>query len=94
MNIRAEDQDEADNVAAVEKHMVELMRVPTVVAGAVMPDACPAGAAPGTIPVGGVIAATAIHPGMHSSDICCSMALSVFSEVDPTKILQGNISRR
>jgi RNA-splicing ligase RtcB len=91
MNIRAEDQDEADNVAAVEKHMVELMRVPTVVAGAVMPDACPAGAAPGTIPVGGVIAATAIHPGMHSSDICCSMALSVFSEVDPTKILDAGM---
>jgi tRNA-splicing ligase RtcB (3'-phosphate/5'-hydroxy nucleic acid ligase) len=91
MNIRAEDKDEADNVAAVEKHMVELMRVPTVVAGAVMPDACPAGAAPGTIPVGGVIAATAIHPGMHSSDICCSMALSVFSEVDPTKILDAGM---
>jgi tRNA-splicing ligase RtcB (3'-phosphate/5'-hydroxy nucleic acid ligase) len=91
MNIRAEDQDEADNVAAVEKHMVELMRVPTVVAGAVMPDACPAGTAPGTIPVGGVIAATAIHPGMHSSDICCSMALSVFSEVDPTKILDAGM---
>jgi tRNA-splicing ligase RtcB len=91
MNIRAEDQDEVDNVAAVEKHMVELMRVPTVVAGAIMPDACPAGAAPGTIPVGGVIAATAIHPGMHSSDICCSMALSVFSEVDPTKILDAGM---
>ena len=75
LNIRAEDADEAENVAAVERHMRELMRVPTIVAGAVMPDACPAGAAPGTIPVGGVIAAKdAIHPGMHSADICCSMA--------------------
>ena len=51
LNIRAEDPDEAANVAAVERHMVELMRVPTVVAGAVMPDACPAGSAPGAIPV-------------------------------------------
>jgi tRNA-splicing ligase RtcB len=92
MNIRAEDQDEVDNVAAVERHMVDLMRVPTVVAGAVMPDACPSGWAPGTIPVGGVIAAKeAIHPGMHSSDICCSMALSVFGEVDPTTVLDAGM---
>ena len=88
LNIRAEDPDEVENVAAVERHMRELMRVPTIVAGAVMPDACPAGAAPGTIPVGGVIAAKdAIHPGMHSADICCSMAVTVFGDVDPTAIL-------
>src|SRR5258705_9852983 len=92
MNIRAEDQDEVDNVAAVERHMVELMRVPTIVAGAVMPDACPSGSAPGTIPVGGVIAAKeAIHPGMHSSDICCSMAVSVFGEVDPTTVVDAGM---
>jgi hypothetical protein len=54
MNIRAEDPDEVENVAAVERHMIELMRVRTVVAGAVMPDACSAGSVPGTIPVGGV----------------------------------------
>src|SRR5271156_4775925 len=79
MNIRAEAPEEVENVAAVESHMVELMRVPTVVAGAVMPDACPAGAAKGTIPVGGIVAAKeAIHPGMHSADICCSMAVSIF----------------
>src|SRR5262245_35547492 len=77
LNIRAEDDSEVENVASVEKHMRELMRTPTIVAGAVMPDACPAGQAPGTIPVGGVIAAKdAIHPGMHSADICCSMAVS------------------
>ena len=82
INIRAEEPGDAENVASVERHMVELMRVPTVVAGAVMPDACPAGAAPGTIPVGGVIAArNAIHPGMHSADICCSMAVTVFGDV-------------
>ena len=72
--------------------MRELMRVPTIRAGAVMPDACPSGSAPGTIPVGGVIAARdAIHPGMHSADICCSMAVSIFGDVDPTPILDAGM---
>jgi RNA-splicing ligase RtcB len=92
MNIRAENPDEAENVAAVESHMVELMRVPTIVAGAVMPDACPAGAAKGTIPVGGIVAAKeAIHPGMHSADICCSMAVSIFRALDPTAALDAGM---
>jgi tRNA-splicing ligase RtcB (3'-phosphate/5'-hydroxy nucleic acid ligase) len=92
MNIRAEHPDEVENIAAVERHMHDLMRVPTVRAGAVMPDACPAGAAPGTIPVGGIIAAeNAIHPGMHSADICCSMALSVLGDVDPTAVLDAGM---
>lgn len=91
MNIRAEDDDEAANVAAVDTHMRELMRLPTVVSGAVMPDACPAGNAPGTIPVGGVVVTeNAIHPGMHSSDICCSMAVTFFdADVNPTALLDA-----
>ena len=93
MNIRAETPEEAENVAMVERHMAELMRVPTVVAGAVMPDACSSGSAPGTIPVGGVIAAkSAIHPGMHSADICCSMAVTIFGGgADPTAILDAGM---
>ena len=92
LNITAEDADEAANVAAVERHMVELMRVPTIRAGAVMPDACPAGSAPGTIPVGGVVAAeNAIHPGMHSADICCSMALTVLGDVEPARVLDAGM---
>jgi tRNA-splicing ligase RtcB (3'-phosphate/5'-hydroxy nucleic acid ligase) len=88
LNIRAENSDEIDNVAKVEEHMRELMRVPTIRAGAVMPDACPSGNAPGTIPVGGVVAAeNAIHPGFHSTDICCSMAVSIFSDINPTALL-------
>ena len=85
LNIRAEEAGDAENIASVEKHMADLMRVPTLVAGAVMPDACPSGAAPGTIPVGGVVAAKdAIHPGMHSADICCSMAVTVLGKgIDP-----------
>jgi RNA-splicing ligase RtcB len=93
INIAAENPEEEANVAAVERHMIELMRVPTIRAGAVMPDACPAGSAPGTIPVGGVVAAeNAIHPGMHSADICCSMALTVLGDVDPTRVLDAGMS--
>jgi RNA-splicing ligase RtcB len=92
LNIRADDAHEAENVAAVEKHMADLMRVPTIVAGAVMPDACPSGAAPGTIPVGGVVAARdAIHPGMHSADICCSMAVSVLGDLNPTAVVDAGM---
>ncbi len=93
LNIRAEEAGDADNIASVEKHMADLMRVPTLVAGAVMPDACPSGAAPGTIPVGGVVAAKdAIHPGMHSADICCSMAVTVLGEgIDPSAVLDAGM---
>jgi tRNA-splicing ligase RtcB (3'-phosphate/5'-hydroxy nucleic acid ligase) len=92
LNIRPEEPGEAENIAAVERHMKDLMRVPTLVAGTVMPDACPAGAAPGTIPVGGVVAAkNAIHPGMHSADICCSMAVTVLGDVNPTAVLDAGM---
>jgi tRNA-splicing ligase RtcB len=93
LNIRPEGEGEAENIAAVAKHMDELMRVPTVVAGAVMPDACPSESTPGTIPVGGVLAANdAIHPGWHSADICCSMALTVFpKDTDATALLDAGM---
>lgn len=79
---------ERENLAAVTAHMDALMRVPTIVAGAVMPDACPSGSAPGTIPVGGAVACEdAIHPGFHSADICCSMAISVFNRRDDPKAI-------
>lgn len=83
--IEPETQDEHDNVALVVKTMDELMRTPTIVKGVVMPDACPAG----VIPVGGVVAAKdAIHPGFHSSDVCCSMAITVLNRKDdPKRIL-------
>jgi RNA-splicing ligase RtcB len=93
MNIRAESPDETSNVEAVLQHMAELMRVRTIVAGAVMPDACPSDKALGTIPVGGVIAAkNAIHPGMHSADICCSMAATFFEDAAPTAILDAGMA--
>lgn len=78
---------EKDNLGKVIKSMDELMRTPTLVEGALMPDACPTGNA--TIPVGGVvIAENAIHPGFHSADICCSvMATNFGPDVDPKSVL-------
>ncbi len=87
MHIEAEGEEDAANVAAVERTMAKLMRTPTLVGGAVMPDACPAGPE-GTIPVGGVaIARNAIHPGMHSADICCSVMMTEFHDVAPRDVL-------
>ena len=89
VNIKAESEVEETNVDSVIKTMQEVMKTPTVVYGAVMPDACPTGPV-GTIPVGGVVAAkNAIHPGMHSADICCSVMLTDFGKVDPKVILDA-----
>lgn len=93
-NIVAEDDAERANVEVVARHMDELMRVPTVVDAAIMPDACPSDHRLGAIPVGGVAAAReAIHPGMHSADICCSMAVSIFAEgASPGAILDAGMT--
>jgi len=58
-----------------------------------MPDACPSDHRLGAIPVGGVAATrSAIHPGMHSADICCSMAVTVFSEgADAKRLLDAGM---
>jgi len=89
VNIDASDADELDNIKKVGETMTAVMRTPTVVAGSVMPDACPAGPV-GTIPVGGVVATkNAIHPGMHSADICCSVMLTNFGDADPKSVLDA-----
>ncbi len=88
-NLEAASEDEIENVEAVCSTMAKLMRTPTLVAGAVMPDACPAGPN-GTIPVGGVaVARNAIHPGMHSADICCSVMVTEFQDSDPKAVLDA-----
>jgi RNA-splicing ligase RtcB len=88
-NLRAENEQEDDNVAKVKTTMDQVMRTPTVVSGAVMPDACPAGPV-GTIPVGGVVATrNAIHPGMHSADICCSVMLTDLGDANPKAVLDA-----
>jgi tRNA-splicing ligase RtcB len=89
VNIRAEGPDEEKNVSDVLATMREVLKTPTAVAGSVMPDACPAGAL-GTIPVGGVVATrNAIHPGMHSADICCSVMITDLGHVDPKAALDA-----
>ena len=89
INIKAENELEEDNVSKVINSMQTLMKTPTLVNGAIMPDACPTGP-DGTIPVGGVaVAKNAIHPGMHSADICCSVMLTDFGKADPKAILDA-----
>ncbi|WKB82757.1 RtcB family protein [Cellulophaga lytica] len=87
INIKAENEIEEINVSSVTDTMKELMKTPTLITGAIMPDACPTGPI-GTIPVGGVaVAKNAIHPGMHSADICCSVMLTDFGKVSPKDVL-------
>ncbi len=88
-NIDVEHPDEQHNVSKVRETMTAVMQTPTIAAGAIMPDACPAGPI-GTIPVGGVVAArNAIHPGMHSADICCSVMISDLGNADPKAVLDA-----
>ncbi|MGD9801924.1 MAG: RtcB family protein [Hyphomicrobiaceae bacterium] len=84
--IAAESAEDEANIAAVRTHMADLMRCPVLEHGAIMPDACPAGSAPGTIPVGGAVVSRAIHPAFHSADICCSMYATVFPEGIETSV--------
>ncbi|MEL0651660.1 RtcB family protein [Algibacter sp. TI.3.09] len=89
INIKAENELEKENVFKVVNSMQTLMKTPTLVGGAIMPDACPTGP-DGIIPVGGVaVAKNAIHPGMHSADICCSVMLTDFGKADPKVILDA-----
>ena len=89
VNLEAENDQERENLQKVRETMDVLMRTPTVRAGVVMPDACPAGPV-GTIPVGGVVATeNAIHPGMHSADICCSVMVTEFADSDPETVLNA-----
>ena len=91
-NIIAETEAESDNVNHVFSTMDVLMKTPTIVKGCVMPDACPTGEA-GQIPVGGVVVTrNAIHPSMHSADICCSVMMSNLGNIDPKKVLDTAFS--
>lgn len=87
-NIEIEAPEEEANVASVHATMAVLLRTPVVSSAAVMPDSCPAGPI-GTIPVGGVVGSTEIHPGMHSADICCSMTISIFPGISPAALLDA-----
>ena len=87
LNIRGTNKDEDMNIDAVKSTMDVLMRTPTVLTGAVMPDACPTGE-DGQIPVGGVVVTQGtIHPAMHSADVCCSVMTTNFGKMDPKLVL-------
>lgn len=86
VNIRATNKVEAENIAIVLRHMEAIMKTPTVIEGALMPDACPTGEA--SIPVGAVVSTTnAIHPNWHSSDMCCSVMATDLGDVNPADVL-------
>lgn len=88
-NINVTTSAEQDNLAKVRQTMDVLLRTPGVVEAAVMPDACPAGPV-GVIPVGAVVGVrNGIVPGMHSSDICCSLMLTSFGDTDPKVLLDA-----
>lgn len=92
--IAAESELEAVNVAACRAHMHELLHVPVVQRGVIMPDACPAGAGRATIPVGGAIeVANALIPGAHSADICCSMFASFFPANHPVGEMMDHLHK-
>jgi len=81
-------------VDAARARMRELLRVPVVRRGVIMPDACPAGAGRAVIPVGGAIEVeNAIIPGAHSADICCSMFASFFSVHQPVSALMDQLQK-
>lgn len=92
--IEAETPEEQSNVDSARARMRELLHVPVVQRGVIMPDACPAGGGTATIPVGGGIeVANAILPGAHSADICCSMFATFFPANHPTGDIMDHLQK-
>jgi RNA-splicing ligase RtcB len=92
--IEPETPEEATNVAAARARMLELLHIPVVKRGAIMPDACPSGGGYATIPVGGAIEVeNAIIPSAHSADICCSMYASFFPANHPVGEMMDHLQK-
>ncbi len=92
--IEAETPGEQVNVAQARQRMHELLHMPVVKRGVIMPDACPSGAGKALIPVGGGIEVeNAIIPGAHSSDICCSMFATFFAANQPVAAMMDQLQR-
>jgi hypothetical protein len=88
INLTPNNEEELINYTAVVATTVEIMKVPTTVHGAIMPDACPVGGK--NIPVGVVVGAkNALHPSWHSADMCCSVYHTNFGKVDPKTVLDA-----
>ena len=89
-----ETQDEIANVTTSRARMLELLHVPVVKRGALMPDACPSGAGRAYIPVGGAIEVeNGIIPGAHSADICCSMFATFFPANHPVGEMMDHLQK-
>lgn len=92
--IEAEGPEEEANVALARQRMTELLHVPVVKRGVIMPDACPSGGGYATIPVGGGIEVeNAIIPGAHSADICCSMFATFFPANHPVGAMMDHLQQ-
>lgn len=92
--IVAETPAETTNLAAARQRMTELLHVPVVKRGVIMPDACPSGGGCATIPVGGGIEVeNAIMPGAHSADICCSMYATFFPANHPVGEIMDHLQK-
>lgn len=90
-NIKADSKLEQENIDSVIKQMDIVMKTPTIITGAIMPDACPVGE--NQIPVGGIaVAKNAIHPSFHSADICCSVMSTNLGKIDPKLVLDASFS--
>jgi tRNA-splicing ligase RtcB (3'-phosphate/5'-hydroxy nucleic acid ligase) len=84
--IIAETPEEIRNLEAVRREMALIMRLPGIVSGYIMPDACPVGVH--AIPVGCVASAKGkIFPAFHSADVCCSVMASNLGQIDPALIM-------
>jgi tRNA-splicing ligase RtcB (3'-phosphate/5'-hydroxy nucleic acid ligase) len=89
-----ETPDETNTVLAARARMQELLHLPVIERGALMPDACPAGGGRATIPVGGVVAVeNALIPGAHSADICCSMFASFLPANHPVGEMMDHLQK-
>lgn len=85
---------EESNLHACRGRMGELLRMPVIEAGALMPDACPSSRDTAAIPVGGAIAVrNAIIPGAHSADVCCSLFASFFAPTHPVGEMMDHLQK-
>lgn len=86
LNVETITDIEKENVESARRSMNSIMKTPTIIAGALMPDTCPTGEL--SIPVGWIaIAKNAIHPAFHSADICCSVMMTELWDLDPKEVL-------
>ena len=92
--IEAETPEETANVTTARQRMLELLHMPMVKRGVIMPDACPAGSGRATIPVGGAVEVeNGIIPGAHSADICCSMFATFFPANHPIGPMMDHLQK-